>query len=279
MNVAYHLKKLNATPLLLSKIGTDDYGKGLVDMLANNGLTTDFLQVDYTHPTGLVYAKPNEHNEVVYDIVFPSAWDFIEWQDDFSTILSEAEFFVYGSLTSRNKRSRDTLYRLLEVANTKVLDINLRPPHFSRAHVEYLLENADILKMNLAELELITGWFSQFSSTEERVQLVQDRFHIDTVIVTMGGDGALVNDRGKVSHHEGFKVTVADTIGSGDSFLAGFLSQLLNGSSTERALHFASGIGAFIATQHGACPDYQFSQITELIQSAPSSTLQTISNN
>ena len=279
MNVAYHLKKLNATPLLLSKIGTDDYGKGLVDMLANNGLTTDFLQVDYTHPTGLVYAKPNEHNEVVYDIVFPSAWDFIEWQDDFSTILSEAEFFVYGSLTSRNKRSRDTLYRLLEVANTKVLDINLRPPHFSRAHVEYLLENADILKMNLAELELITGWFSQFSSTEERVQLVQDRFHIDTVIVTMGGDGALVNDRGKVSHHEGFKVTVADTIGSGDSFLAGFLSQLLNGSSTERALHFASGIGAFIATQHGACPDYQLSQITELIQSAPSSTLQTISNN
>ncbi|RYZ62072.1 MAG: carbohydrate kinase [Chitinophagaceae bacterium] len=279
MNVAYHLKKLGANPVLLSKIGTDDYGKGLVDMLAAAGLTTDFLQVDYTHPTGLVYAKPNEYNEVVYDIVFPSAWDFIEWQDDFSTVLSKAPFFVYGSLTSRNNVSRNTLYRLLEEAKTKVLDINLRPPHFNRAHVEYLLAHADILKMNIAELELITGWFSQFSSTEERVQLIQDHFQIDTVIVTMGGDGALVNDKGKLYRHGGFKVTVADTIGSGDSFLAGFLSQLLRGASTEKALDFASGIGAFMATQQGACPDYQLSQITDLIQSTPSSKLQTISNN
>jgi fructokinase len=278
MNVAYHLKKLGASPVLLSKIGTDDYGKGLVDMLAANGLTTDFLQVDYTHPTGLVYAKPNEHNEVVYDIVFPSAWDFIEWQDEYSTLLREAEFFVYGSLTSRNKVSRDTLYRLLEEARTKVLDINLRPPHFNRANVEYLLKHADILKMNIAELELITGWFSEFSTTEERMQLIQDRFHIDTIIITMGGDGALVNDKGTVHRHKGFKVTVADTIGSGDSFLAGFLSQLLSGASTEKALDFASGIGAFMATQHGACPDYQLSQITDLIQTS-SSTPQTISNN
>ena len=270
MNVAYHLKKLGANPLLLSKIGTDDYGKGLVDMLAANDLSTDFLQVDFTHPTGLVYAKPNEYNEVVYDIVFPSAWDFIEWQEEFSTVLAKAEFFVYGSLTSRNKVSRDTLYRLLEEAKTKVLDINLRPPHFNRNNVERLLSQADILKMNIAELELITGWFSQFSGTEERVQLIQDRFHIDTIIITMGGDGALVNHQGQVYRNGGLKVTVADTIGSGDSFLAGFLSQRLSGASMEQALDFASAIGAFIATQQGACPDYTISQITELIHAQSS---------
>ena len=268
MNVAYHLKKLGANPLLLSKIGPDDYGKGLVDMLAANELTTDFLQVDFTHPTGLVYAKPNEYNEVVYDIVFPSAWDFIEWQDEFSAALAEAEYFVYGSLTSRNRISRDTLYRLLEEAKTKVLDINLRPPHFNRANVEYLLRHADILKMNIAELELITGWFSRFSTTEERVQLIQDRFHIDTVVVTMGGDGALVNHQGLVHRHEGFNVTVADTIGSGDAFLAGFLDRLLNGAGIEDALRFASATGAFIATQSGACPAYEVAQITELMGAA-----------
>jgi fructokinase len=211
----------------------------------------------------------------MYDIVFPSAWDFIEWQEDFSPVLSEADFFVYGSLTSRNKISRETLYRLLEAAKTKVLDINLRPPHFNRPHVEHLLAHADMLKMNIAELELITGWFSQFSGTEERMQLIQDRFHINTVIVTMGGDGAVVNDKGLVYRHPGFRVTVADTIGSGDSFLAGFLHQLLLGASTDKALEFASGIGAFMATQHGACPNYQLSQVTALMQAASSSKLQT----
>ena len=121
--------------------------------------------------------------------------------------------------------------------------------------------------MNIAELELITGWFSQFTTTEERIKLVQDRFKIQTIIITMGGDGAIVSDEGKLQRHPGFKVTVADTIGSGDAFLSGFLYGLLNGSSAEDALVFASGIGAFIATQAGACPDYDISQVTNLVNS------------
>ena len=267
MNVAYHLKKLGANPAMISKIGTDNYGKGLVDLLAANNIDTGFLQVDYDHPTGLVYANPNEYNEVVYDIVFPSAWDFIQQRDEYVETTAQSKFFVYGSLTSRSKISRDTLYQLLEVAKTKVLDINLRPPHFNRVHVEYLLQKADILKMNIAELELITGWFSPLANTEDRIKIIQDYFHIDTIIVTMGGDGALVNDKGIIHHHNGFKVAVADTIGSGDAFLAGFLHQLLNGANAKQALDFASGIGAFIATRAGACPDYAAIQITELIHS------------
>jgi fructokinase len=81
----------------------------------------------------------------------------------------------------------------------------------------------------------------------------------------MGGNGAVVNHKGTLHAHPGLKVEVADTIGSGDSFLAGFLHQLLNGSSVDDALAFASGVGAFIATQAGACPQYEVSQITELM--------------
>jgi fructokinase len=267
MNVAYHLKKLGINPALITKIGLDKYGEDLVNILSKNSVTTEYFYIDYEHPTGLVYANVNDHHEVIYDIVYPSAWDFIELKDEMISLAKNAQYFVYGSLTSRSKVSRDTLNQLLEVAQTKVLDINLRPPHFHRSDVENLLSKADILKMNIAELELITGWFSNFQTTEDRIKLMQDEFKIETLIVTMGGDGALINHKGTVHRHEGFKVEVADTIGSGDSFLAGFLHQLLNGSSIEDALAFASGIGAFIATQKGACPDYQISQITNLINS------------
>jgi fructokinase len=267
MNVAYHLKKLGTEPAMITKIGFDDYGKKLVNILSASGVTTEYFQVDYERPTGLVYANVNNHQEVAYDIVYPSAWDFIEWQNEYHSLLEEARFFVYGSLTSRNKESRDTLYQLLDIAKSKVLDINLRPPHFNRAHVEYLLQKADIVKMNEAELELITGWFSGYKNTEDRMKLVQEHFVIDKLIVTLGGDGAIVLDAGKFYRNTGFRVEVADTIGSGDSFLAGFISQLLKGTSIEAALGFASGIGAFIATQKGACPQYELSQITELINS------------
>jgi fructokinase len=275
MNVAYHLKKLGTNPALITKIGLDKYGEDLVNILSKSGVTTDYFYVDYEHPTGLVYANVNDHHEVIYDIVYPSAWDFIELKDEMSSLVKAAKYFVYGSLTSRSKVSRDTVNQLLEVAQTKVLDINLRPPHFHRSDVENLLSKADILKMNIAELELITGWFSNFQTIEERIKLMQDEFKIETLIVTMGGDGALVNHKGTIHRHEGFKVEVADTIGSGDSFLAGFLHQLLTGSSIQDALAFASGIGAFIATQKGACPDYQISQITALINSNSPSKLET----
>lgn len=267
LNVAYHLKKLGINPALISRIGLDDYGKKLIDILSECGVTTEYFDVDYEHPTGLVYANLNDQQEVTYDIAYPSAWDFIEWKDEYIPLVEDAKYFVYGSLTSRNKTSRDTLEQLLEIARTKVLDINLRPPHFSRTQVELLLQKADILKMNIAELELITGWFTQFTTTEDRIKLVQDRFKIDTLIVTMGADGAIVNEKGKLYRHPGFAVSVADTIGSGDSFLAGFLYQLLIGSTVRDALDFASGIGAFIATQSGACPDYEISQVTNLITS------------
>ena len=222
--------------------------------------------MDYEHDTGLVYANPNEHNEVVYDIVFPSAWDFIGWNDEFNRLVKNSKIFVYGSLTSRSKASRDTLERLLEIAKIKVLDINLRPPHFNRRQVAYLLKRSDILKMNIAELELITGWFSKFTSVEDRIKLIQDRFKINTVIVTMGGDGAIINDKGVVYRHPGYRVVVSDTIGSGDSFLAGFLHQLLNCVMIKEALDFASALGAFIATKPGACPEYDPKEVEDLMK-------------
>ena len=265
LNVAYHLKKLGRNSALLTKIGLDKYGKELIEVLSGQGIDTDFFDVDYDQPTGLVHANLKDNQEVLYDIVYPSAGDFIEWKNEYSELVANSDFFIYGSLTSRSRVSRNTLIHLLEVAPTKVLDINLRPPHFSRTHIEYLLAKADILKMNLSELELITGWFSEFKTIEDRIYLLQDRFQIQTVIVTMGGDGAVVNNKGKIFQHGGFKVTVADTVGSGDSFLAGFLHQMSSGASFNTALEFASGMGAFVATKQGACPRYEIKEIHELI--------------
>jgi fructokinase len=267
MNVAYHLKKLGINPALITKVGRDDYGRKLTAILSENDLTTAYFQVDPVHPTGLVYATPNEHNEVAYDIVFPSAWDFIEWEERFIDLLKEAEFLVFGSLTSRNKTSKETLHRLLDLGKTNVLDVNLRPPNYHRIDVEYLITKADILKVNIAELRLITGWFGRCTTTEESTRLLQDQFNLETVIVTLGGDGAIINHRGTMYRHEGIKVNVADTVGSGDAFLAGFIYNLLAKQSIETALNFASAIGALVATKFGACPRYQVEEVISLMTS------------
>src|SRR5215210_5680790 len=103
MNVAYHLKKLGTNPALITKIGLDKYGEDLINILTQSRVTTEYFYVDYENPTGLVYADTNDHQEVVYDIVFPSAWDFIEMKEEMAALVEDAGCFVYGSLTSRSK--------------------------------------------------------------------------------------------------------------------------------------------------------------------------------
>lgn len=266
MNVAYHLYKLGKNPALITRIGIDKRGQDLMKVFSGHGVCTDFFQVDNKYETGKVFANPNEYNEVIYDIVKPVAWDFIGWNDAFTELVSHAEFFVFGSLAARNRVSKDTLFRLLETAKNKVLDINLRAPHYNRRIVEQLLRKADFVKMNLAELELITGWFSNYISIEDRLKSIGDKFRLSNMVVTMGGDGALLLMNGEITKHHGFKIEVVDTVGSGDAFLAGLLSQLLDNAGSKASLEFASGMGAFIATQRGACPGYEVEEIKELIQ-------------
>lgn len=263
MNVAYHLHKQQKNPAVITRIGNDTKGKELIQIFSDFGVCTDFFQVDHDHDTGKVYAEPNENNEVVYDIVKPAAWDFINYEDRLESLVNHADFFVFGSLAARNNESKNTLLRLLNAAKTKVLDINLRAPHYTRKIVEELLSKADLIKLNLAELELITGWFSKYTSLKDRVKSIIDRFNIKNIVVTMGGDGAILFYGVNEYTHKGYKVTVADTVGSGDAFLAGLLGKFAQGDTPENALKYASRMGAFVATKMGACPEYDPSEIYE----------------
>jgi len=264
MNVTYHLHKQQKNPALITRIGLDDKGKELINIFSNYGVCTDYFQFDYDHETGKVFAEPNEHNEVVYDIVMPVAWDFIEWENRFEQLISNAEFFVFGSLSARNPVSKGTLFQALEIAKNKVLDINLRAPHFNKRIAEELLRRTDFLKLNLAELELITGWFSKYTTINDRVKSITDRFNISNIVVTMGGNGALLYMDNNQYKHNGYKVDVVDTVGSGDAFLAGLITRLLDKSPPGEALQFASALGAFIAMKKGACPVYKADEVESL---------------
>ena len=266
MNVAYHLKKLGIEPALITRIGTDDWGKNLVTLMEQNNISSDFFQLDDILETGKVNATINQNNEVTYDIVKPVAWDNIQWEDKLETLVSGADYFVFGSLATRSEISRNTLFRLLEIAKFKVLDINLRAPHYNRPIIEQLLDKINLLKLNKAELELITGWFTKYQSDTDRIKVLQDKFCIPNIVVTKGEHGSLFNCNGIVYTHPGYSVIVADTIGSGDSFLAALLAKLSAGYTPGEALSFAGALGALIAGYNGACPGYNIEEINDLIK-------------
>ena len=269
MNVAYHLNKLGIQPALITRVGLDNEGKKLILLMEKNGISTDFFQMDFERNTGKVIATTDGSEEITYDILKPVAWDYINWDDQFTSLVSDAGYFVYGSLSIRNEESRNTLLRLLEAAKYKVLDINLRSPHYSRTTLEKLLKSADLLKLNLAELELITGWFSGYKTERDRIRVLQDKFQLTDIVITRGSNGSALYTGGEFYEHPGFTIKLADTVGSGDAFLAGFLSQLSRGAAATEALEFASALGALIASYTGPCPDYHTEEIQGLIRPGP----------
>jgi fructokinase len=265
MNVAYHLKKLHHDPKLITRVGHDQWGKELIELMERNEISTEFFQMDHKLETGKVIANLFDSQNVNYEILAPVAWDNILWESSFEKLFTGENCLIYGSLVTRNENSRKTLYQLLELAKTKVLDINLRAPFFQKETIDMLLSRADLLKLNDSELELITGWFAHYDTEEDRIRLLQDRFHIPTIVLTKGRQGCTLAHHGKFYKHHGFEVDVADTIGSGDAFLAGFLSCFFKGISWQSTLEYANALGALVASYSGACPEYKEDEIQLLI--------------
>jgi fructokinase len=261
MNVTYHLSKLGRKATLISRVGDDERGIALKKIFEGKGIDTSFVQTDASHNTSIVLATPNEAGDMKYDIVEDVAWDYIQLQPDHEALISQARYFVFGSLAMRSKISRDTLLALMDLPCRKVLDINLRAPFINREHITYQLGKAEVVKMNEEELGLVAGWYGNYIGIEDKMRLLQDKFNVETLIVTRGAKGAAINYHNECYLHDGFKVQVADTIGSGDSFLAAFLSKFMENKDVEAALTFACKVGAFVATKEGGCPDYNVSEI------------------
>lgn len=269
MNVAYHLRKLGIDSTMLSRIGNDTAGKDLKDFIASIGIPTDLIQVDQQQSTSEVIAELKANNEMSYTITYPTAWDFITWKDDFEQKLFETDAFLFGSLAARHETSKATLFELLEQSKYSVFDVNLRAPHYQQLLISDLLHKANLVKLNENEIVILGNWFTNFSAEKDQAKSLLEQFNIDEIIVTKGAEGSTYYNPNTCINQSATKVNVVDTVGSGDSFLAGFLSKKLTGEKIADCLSFASTIGAFITTYAGACPDYQIADLLNFKQNNP----------
>lgn len=257
MNVAYHLQKLGLNSLLVSSVGADEPGRSLLEFLRSINLSERYIQIQDNHATSEVIATMGATHEVRYEIVFPVAWDFISWRPEHKDLVNRSSALVYGSLASRNDLSASTLLKLLEHDVYKVFDVNLRAPHYSFEVIDRLLHAANLVKLNAEELDIVSTWYNPaLESAAERIAFLFNHFNMDEILITKGASGASYYTRSQTIERPAFYVEVNDTIGSGDSFLAAFLSKRLQHADPATTLEYAVGMGAFITAQSGACPVY-----------------------
>ena len=117
----------------------------------------------------------------------------------------------------------------------------------------------DILFGNEHEIRHLTGC----GTTEECIASLAEK--VETLVITMGADGALASERGEVSRVAAAPVDcVVDTTGAGDLFAAGFLAGRCRDRSVVDSLNAGSIAAAEVISHFGARPEADLSQLVAL---------------
>jgi fructokinase len=269
-NFAYITTLMGDQGIVASRVGEDSRGLDALRHMEELGLNIDHVQTDRDHSTGTVKVELDAKGQPRFEIASPVAWDFLEWTMDWQELAPMADAVCFGSLAQRSAESRATIQQFLQAASPRTLrvfDVNLRQTYYSEEVLAESMRLADIVKLNDEELPKIMslGGFpnkspnnsADRSATSQELSSAQRliaAYDLRLVCITRGGRGSLLVREGESSEHPGFRVRVADTVGSGDAFTAGLIHEYLHGASLALMNEVANLVGAWVASEVGAMP-------------------------
>jgi fructokinase len=267
LNVALRMASLGINAQIISRVGNDEIGKELLHFIEENGVATDTIQVDENLSTGEVIVQLNDKGSASYTINYPVAWDKIEVTSVAKNAIANADAMVFGSLVCRDLVSHQTLLDLMNLAKYKIFDVNLRAPFYTKELLIELMNKADFIKFNDDELYEISEYMnSPYNSLEQNIHFIAEQTNTKHICVTKGSHGAVLYYNDTMYYNSGYKIEVADTVGAGDSFLAGLLTQLLTGNDAQFAINYACALGALVAQKKGANPKIEAAAIADFMK-------------
>ena len=265
-NVAAHLVQLGASASLISAVGQDPLGDEILKVAEDKGVNTRFVtRARIGLPTGTVLVTVDANGNATYELVQPVAWDEIRVLPEALEAVAQARALIFGSLACRSPYNLDQLNRLLATEGPmKFFDVNLRPPFADPTLVIDIAKRSDVVKLNDDEVSKLASWLKTGEATLDRPQSLDalaeacvtlaKATNVSRICVTRGAEGATLWESGDLVCAPAPKVTIKDTVGAGDSFMAALMVGLARGTNTQKALENACRVGAFVASHDGATP-------------------------
>lgn len=276
LNAAVHAHQLGSNGMVVSRVGQDDLGMRIAQELERRGMSTAHLQSDPDRPTGTVIVHLSGEGEPEYDILPHVAWDVINFDYDVEDLARRCHAVCFGTLAQRDGQSRNTIYRFLDSSRraVKLFDVNLRQNYYDRRILTRSLESATAVKLNKSELRTLDEMFHLGGSFDAAAQSLLEKYrNVQWLALTRGPEGTVVYTPDGQTHETApapvdTSQPGADTVGAGDATTAALLHGYLRRWPWERTLELANELGAYVASQPGACPPLN-DRIKELADLAP----------
>lgn len=273
-NVAVGLARLGQPTAFVSKLGDDFFGRRLRAAVRAEGIADAWLPTAAGRASTLAFVA-HEHGEPAFTFYGDGAADTTLTPPELPhDLLDQARLLHFGGISLLRGSTPEAALTAAATLRGRALvslDPNVRPALIHdaaayRAILERAIAACDLLKVSAAD----TAWLAPEVDVLDYAA-AQLTAGPALVLVTRGGAGvtALRQSATGVERVDvpGFNVTVADTVGAGDSFTAGFLAALAEGaifdraalaalprSQLEAALRYGAGVAAINCTRPGADP-------------------------
>jgi fructokinase len=257
-NFAYWSTVLGDRGVVASRVGADEAGREAIEYLARVGADSSQVQIDRLHPTGTVRVEVSDSGQPDFTIDQSVAWDFIGWTSEWRELATGAAAVCFGSLAQRSPGSRKTIHRFLDAAPAGALivfDVNLRQSFHSEEVLVQSMNRSRVVKFNSAEFPVVMNELGlNYDGEQESARTLIREFDLDLVCVTRAERGSVLVTAADSFEHDGFKVEVVDTVGSGDAFTAALVHHYLKGASLEAISEAGNLLGSWVASRAGGMP-------------------------
>lgn len=235
-NVLVAATNLGATTSFIGKVGNDMHGIFLRDTLIKYKVDTTNLVLDSNSFTTLAFVDLNKDNERTFSFARkPGADTQMNINEFDEEIIINSKIFHVGSLSLTDNPSREATHYAIDLARKNNVIISYDPNY--RASLWSSEQDAifhmssitpDLIKISEEEIPLLT----KESNYESAASLLYSR-GIKIVVVTLSDKGCyILSSKGSVLV-SGYKTTINDTTGAGDSFWGAFLSKVVQHSSLD----------------------------------------------
>lgn len=268
-NVAIGLARLGHVVRWAGRVGDDELGELILRTLRAENVDVSYAATDPARPTGLIVFEPGAgHLMRAHYYRANSAGSAVAARDVLAALDPPPRVLhVTGITPALGQGAAEavlTAMRYARPAGTRVcLDVNYRSrlwaPEQARAALRSLAPYADILIASVDELPLLAQDADPLPSdpaedhpgalARTARQLLGDV--TAEVVITRGAAGATVITTGQVVSLPAHRVPVADVVGAGDAFAAGYLSGYLDGLGTSARLARAITTSAFAVSTMG----------------------------
>lgn len=257
-NQAVQCARLGAHVTMIGKVGSDSFGKIMMDTAQQAGVDISHVLVDTQEASGVghITLEVTEHGAQNRITVCPGANYTITVEE---VAWLKEKIGEYDLVMMQFELPMNVVEAVAQWAKDAQVPVMINPAPAAPMS-DALLQCATFLSPNEHEAAAMAGHTIDVSNgvNYADVDMVAAAFRergVKNLIITLGENGSVVAGEAGISHVDCVKMPhVADPTAAGDSFVAAFCTGLTAGLPQKEALAFASHTAAITVSRMGAMP-------------------------